>query len=38
MPSKHETLLKEKALEILESVGMGSCAGRWAGDLVWAER
>jgi branched-chain amino acid transport system ATP-binding protein len=38
LPSKHETLLKEKALEILESVGMGSHAGRWAGDLVWTER
>jgi branched-chain amino acid transport system ATP-binding protein len=37
-PSKHEKLLKQEALGILESVGMGSHAGRWAGDLVWAER
>jgi len=38
VPSKQETLLKGKALEVLESIGMGGHADRWAGDLAWAER
>jgi branched-chain amino acid transport system ATP-binding protein len=36
--SKNEERLKEEALKILESIGMGAYAERWAGDLAWAER
>lgn len=33
-----EKALKREARELLESVGMGAAADRWAGDLTWAER
>jgi branched-chain amino acid transport system ATP-binding protein len=36
--SKNEERLKTEALKILESIGMGAYAERWAGDLSWAER
>jgi branched-chain amino acid transport system ATP-binding protein len=31
-------VLEREARELLESVGMGDAADRWAADLVWAER
>jgi branched-chain amino acid transport system ATP-binding protein len=33
-----EKALRREAGELLESVGMGAAANRWAGDLTWAER
>lgn len=30
--------LEQKALELLDLVGLDGYAGRWAGDLVWVER
>jgi branched-chain amino acid transport system ATP-binding protein len=36
--SKKEKPLKKEALELLEALGMGNAADRWAGDLAWTER
>jgi branched-chain amino acid transport system ATP-binding protein len=33
-----EKALRQKARELLESVGMAAAADRWAGELTWAER
>ena len=33
-----ERALKREARELLDSLGMGAAADRWAGDLTWAER
>ncbi len=36
--SKKESVLKDKAMEILELLDLEKSADRWAYDLVWAER
>ncbi|WP_073993696.1 ABC transporter ATP-binding protein [Parasporobacterium paucivorans] len=36
--SKQEKHIRYKAMEFLEFVGLDKSAGRWAGDLVWAEQ
>jgi branched-chain amino acid transport system ATP-binding protein len=36
--SQKTKALEREALELLESVGMGAAADRWAADLAWAER
>lgn len=36
--SKQEKLIKEKAMDYLEFVGLHKAQDRWAGDLVWAEQ
>ncbi|GHU60947.1 ABC transporter ATP-binding protein [Spirochaetia bacterium] len=36
--SQKTRALERDALELLESVGMGEAADRWAADLVWVER
>lgn len=35
--SKQETMIKNKALELLEFVGLKDQADKWAGELVWAQ-
>ncbi len=36
--SREEEKLRAQAAEILDSLGLGDSAERWASDLVWAER
>jgi len=37
-PSLQEQGLRKRAMELLELVGLGKSAERWAGELVWVER
>ena len=36
-PSKQETAMRDRAMELLKLVGLIDSAERWAGDLVWVE-
>lgn len=36
--ARTEGTIKEKSFEVMQLLGVEEIAGRWAGDLVWAER
>lgn len=37
-PSKQESLIRDRAYDMLDFVGLKNSANRWAAELVWAER